>query len=175
MKTFDFNFKIQDCAQMVYEEDYDDLNGTEQNLVRIIFNNIRREILHVALDTMDIKSTPLTLMVAVPEAFIPKMLLLVIDLVKETRGEAYLEDIESIVDLHQVEAVKFPKTLADFGIKVKKTVVYEEEFITVIAPNEKQAYMQAIHEMTKIPDTNLYVENVEYKTDTYSYSCDPVK
>lgn len=104
MKTFDFNFKIQDCAQMVYEEDYDDLNKTEQNLVRIIFNNIRREILNVALDTMKFKSTPDTLVVAVPEAFIPRMLLLVIDLIKETQGEAYIENIYNIVDLHQVEA-----------------------------------------------------------------------
>lgn len=62
-----------------------------------------------------------------------------------------------------------------YTIRVRKTVTYEEEFITVIAPNEKQAYMQAVHEMTKIPDTNLCVENVEYKTETYSYSCEPVK
>lgn len=62
-----------------------------------------------------------------------------------------------------------------YTIKVRKTIVYEEEFITVIAPNERQAYAQAIHEMSKIPDTNLCVEDVKYKVDTYSYSCDPVK
>lgn len=62
-----------------------------------------------------------------------------------------------------------------YTIKVRKTVVYEEEFITVLAPNEKKAYEQAIQEMAKIPDNNLYVEDVKYNVDTYSYSCEPVK
>ena len=103
MKTIDFKFKIQNYAETIFEEHWDDLSESEQNMVRICFNNIRRGILHVALDNMNVKTTPDTLVVAVPQDFVHKMLMLVISLIREIQGKVYIEDIYNVVDLNQIE------------------------------------------------------------------------
>lgn len=111
MKTLKFNFKIQDLAEMVYEEDYEDVNGTDRNLLRIIFNNLRNEVIKVAMDSMTIKTTPDTLTVDVPEKAVVRMLTLVIDLIEEIQGKVYIEDIYNIVDLHEINDPKMESAI----------------------------------------------------------------
>ena len=111
MKTLKFNFKIQDFAEMVYEEDYEDVNGTDRNLLRIIFNNLRTEVIKVAMDSMTIKTTPDTLTVEVPEKAVVRMLTLVIDLIEEIQGKVYIEDIYNIVDLHEIDNPKMESAI----------------------------------------------------------------
>ena len=96
---------------MVYEEDYEDVNGTDRNLLRIIFNNLRNEVIKVAMDSMTIKTTPDTLTVDVPEKAVVRMLTLVIDLIEEIQGKVYIEDIYNIVDLHEINDPKMESAI----------------------------------------------------------------
>ena len=103
MEKINFTFKIQPIAEILYEEDYNDLNDTEQNLVRITFNHIRKTVINMVLNSMDMKITPDTLTVTVPEKDVLKILYLVIDLIDEIQGKVYIEDIYNIVRLDEIQ------------------------------------------------------------------------
>ena len=103
MEKINFTFKIQPIAEILYEEDYNDLNETEKNLVRITFNHIRQTVITMVLNSMDMKITPDTLTVAVPEKDVLKILYLVIDLIDEIQGKVYIEDIYNIVRLDEIQ------------------------------------------------------------------------
>lgn len=103
MEKINFYFNIQDVSQMVYEEDFDDLNETEQNTVRILFNHIRMTIITAVMNTMEFKGSPVGLVVKVPVNVVTRMLELVIDLIAEIQGNVYIENIYTIVDLSIIQ------------------------------------------------------------------------
>lgn len=92
-KIWNYIFKIQDIAEKVYEEDWEDIDEGDRKLLYIVFNNLRRRIFDSVMDALEIKSTPETLTVKVPEEHIIPFTALVLECYKEMNDRIYIEEL----------------------------------------------------------------------------------
>lgn len=103
-KIWNYIFKIQDIAEKVYEEDWDDIDEGDRKLLYIVFNNLRRRIFDSVMDALEIISTPETLIVKVPEEHIIPFTALVLECYKEMNDRIYISELRDIFPLSEMKA-----------------------------------------------------------------------
>ena len=110
-KIWNYIFRIQDIAEKVYEEDWEDIDEGDRKLLYIVFNNLRRRIFDSVMDALEIKSTPETLIVKVPEEHIIPFTALVLECYKEMNDRIYVGELNDIFPLSEMKEYYYGQKL----------------------------------------------------------------